>query len=140
MAYIFYNDLLNYTDQQNLNMASQDFGVPDQGAIPNMTLINSICQIASDQADSLVCSIYSVPFVNTPPKIRMAAIYFALYAIWARRRIPDEKNQWKKDADYWRETLIKVGCGEIPLDANQRRAFTPIVAQTYQSPINTNIY
>ena len=141
MAYIQYTDLLNYTDQQNLNMMSQDYGVPDQGAIPNVTLINSICQIASDTADSLVSSIYVVPFTNNiPAKIRIASIYFALYALWARRRIPDESNQWKKDADYWRETLLKINTGEVALDANVVRAFTPIVSQTHQSRINTTIY
>jgi hypothetical protein len=122
-------------------MCTQDFGIPDGPIEPNMTILNQIITNASQQCDALVASIYNVPFTGyVPQKIYTASIFFTLYALQSRRKIPDEKNQFKADADYWRVTLIDIGKGNQPLDANIKRAFTPIVSQVSHTRINTNIF
>ncbi len=140
MAYLTYNDLLNYIDAQNLAMMTQDYGVPLDGAVPNNNIIGSICQQASDLADSLISSIYKVPFATPPAKIKQAAIIFALEILWARRKTPTENNPWTDQAKYWRETLIQINLGMLSLDEQYTRGFTPVVASKTCGKVNTNFF
>lgn len=137
MAYIGYNDLLNYIDAQNLSAMTNDY---DGNAPINMNIISSICQIASDEADAGVSAIYSVPFSTPPPKIRMAAIYFALEKLYQRRLTPQEVNPFTELAKQWRDTLKMINNGQMPLDDAYRRALQPIVAYTYPTRVNAPTY
>ena len=114
MAYIQQQDLANYIDSVNLIAMTDDWST---GAV-NTTVLNNILQASSDAADALVSSIYSVPFVNVPIpiKVKKAAEIFAVEMLYQRRLTPSEKNPMKTEADYWRDTLLKVNLGQLSLD------------------------
>ena len=138
MAYIQQSDLANYVDSVNLIAMTDDWST---GAV-NTTVLNNILQASSDAADALVSSIYSVPFVNVPIpiKVKKAAEVFAVEMLYQRRLTPSERNPMKNEADYWRETLIKVNLGQLSLDYQSTRAFSPIIASTKCNRANGNIY
>lgn len=136
MAYIAQSDITNVIDQVNLTAMLSDFatGVADQ------TLLANICQLASDKADALVSSIYTVPFANpVPVKIYTAAVVFACEMLYQRRLTPGEKNPMKDEADHWRSVLMDVNKGLLSLDYQSHRAFTPIVTSTRYNRANTSI-
>src|ERR1035437_257373 len=138
MAYITINDLYNYLDQIQVVACSDDFA---SGTV-NMTIINSIMQMACDKADSLVSSIYDVPFTNVPipVKIRTASAIFAVEMLLQRRLAPDEKNYMKPKADMLRKELMDINRGLLSLDYQATRAFTPIIADARYSRANTNMF
>lgn len=136
--YCFYADLVNGIDQINLAAMTQDFGSTDNTV--NYTILNNICQMASNQCDALVSSIYS-PFGSNPPaKIKQAAIIFSMELLYARRLTPDEKNSWKSQADYWRETLTLINGGKLDLDESFQRGVQPVIYKSYPSRNNSNIF
>jgi len=137
MAYITINDLYNYIDKVNLQAFSDDYSI---GQI-DMTIINNICQLASDKSDALVSSIYTVPFQGTiPVKIRTSAIIFACEMLYARRITPEEKNPFKAEAEHWRQELMLINSGQLSLDAANRRVFTPIVSSLTRTRVDTNTF
>jgi phage gp36-like protein len=83
----------------------------------NEELLAKIIEDASEEADALVCSRYVTPFAEAPASIRRAAHAFAVELIYSRRRVPEEQNPFKKEANSWREHLRLVGRGERQLDA-----------------------
>jgi phage gp36-like protein len=137
MAYISLTDLYNYVDKPQVQAFSDDYAT---GTI-DMTIINNICQLASDKADSLVSSMYNVPFTGLiPVKIRTAAIIFAVEMLYARRLTPDQKNPMKSEADHWREELMMINSGQLSLDYQSQRAFTPIVFSSTLNKVDSNIF
>ena len=137
MAYITQTDLANYIDNLNLIAATDDFAT---GTV-NTTVLNNLLQTASDKADSLVSSIYTVPFGNpVPVKIKQAAIIFAVEMLYARRLTPDQKNPMTPQADELRKTLMDINRGLLSLDAAVVRVFTPVVISSHPSRANTNIF
>lgn len=139
MAYIGLSDVTNILDSVNLAGMTNDYG--SNGGAINMTVFNNICQMASDNADALVSSIYPVPFNNPPPqKIRNASLIFAAEMLYQRRLTPEDKNPMKHQADFWRETLKQINLGQLSLDESYNRGFSPIISKTYQSRVNSNIY
>jgi len=139
MAYIVYNDLLSVIDEVNLRLMVDDWTEGFNG-IQSSNVLNTILQNSSDQADAYVCSIYQTPFVTPPQKIKQAAIAFSVESLYKRRLTPEEKNPGTPLAKLWRETLMDIGAGNLPLDANFRREFPPIVVSRQCSPINASIY
>lgn len=141
MAYITITDLQNVIDANNLALMTADFGQVGGNINTPSTTLSNILQLASDKADALVSSIYTVPFTTTiPVKIRTAAIVFAAEMLYARRLTPMERNPFTDEANHWRNELIKINNGDIPLDGAVRRSFTPIVHSTYKSRVNTNFF
>lgn len=138
MAYITPTDITNVIDVVNLNAMVDDYA---QGgnALQSATMIN-ICQLASDNADALVASIYVTPFNPVPKKIKAATIVFAAEMLYQRRLTPDEKNPFKAQADMYRNLLVKIGAGELPLDQGTVRAFTPIPTSVSYMRANTNFF
>jgi len=137
MPYITITDITNVIDAVNLQAMVDDYNI---GTLQSVTL-NNICQLASDTADSLVSSIYAVPFSGNPPKkIKNAAIIFAAEMLYQRRLVPDEKNPFKSQADYWRKELMLVNSGQLPLDATIQRVFTPVVFTATKNRVDTNNY
>ena len=107
----------------------------------NQTVLNNILQLASDKADALVSSIYNVPFTTpVPVKIYQAAIIFAAEMLYQRRLTPDERNPMTPQANHWREVLMQINRGELSLDYDSMRAFTPIIAKVTPSRVNSGIY
>ena len=124
MAYCTINDLYNYVDQSQITAMSDDLGTGNV----NMSIINAICQTASDKVDGLVSAIYQVPFAApVPVKIKQASIIFAVELLWARRLSVAEKNPAKPEADMLRQELMDINRGLLSLDYASKRAFTPIV-------------
>jgi hypothetical protein len=75
--------------------------------------------------DAYLSGLYTVPFADpAPAPCREAAFVFACERVYDRRQIL-EKNPFKDRADFWRKRLEAIGKGEIPLDANQGKSFTP---------------
>jgi len=140
MAYINSQDILNYVDANNLQEFLDDYNQgPNNTSISSVILAN-ICQLASNKADALVSSIYQTPFANPPVKIQTAATIFACELLYSRRGIVGEKNPFEKQAQYWREELIKVNTGMLSLDANFQREFTPVVVSSHKTRVDTNFY
>ena len=138
MAYITQDDLANYIDSVNLISMTDDWGT---GAV-NTTILNNILEQASDSADALVSSIYSVPFVNVPIpiKVKTASAIFAVEMLYQRRLTPSERNPMKTEADYWRDTLLKVNLGQLSLDYLANRSFTPIIVRGHYNRADTNVF
>jgi|HubBroStandDraft_5_1064220.scaffolds.fasta_scaffold103539_2 phage gp36-like protein len=135
------NDLLAYIDQVNLFQMVNDWAEAGNNTSLQTNAINAVCQIASNKVDALLSSIYVVPFqVPIPAKVYTASVIFAVEMLWARRLTPEEKNPMKAEADYWRETLIKINNGDIPLDYESSRAFQPIIVKKHCSRVDTNIF
>lgn len=140
MAYITINDLYNVIDQVNVTQMFCDFGQQQLDANAQ-TIINNLLQFASDTADSMVSSIYSIPFTPpVPQKIQKAALIFAVEMCYQRRLTPLEKNPFKEQADYWRKELMMINSGQLSLDSTSMRDVNPIVASTYPTRNNTNIF
>lgn len=140
MAYITINDLYNVIDQVNVTQMFCDFGQQQLDANAT-TILNNLLQFASDTADSMVSSIYAVPF-NTPvpQKIQKAALIFAAEMCYLRRLSPTEKNPFKEQADYWRKELMMINSGQLSLDSNSRRDVAPIIINKYPTRVNSGIY
>jgi phage gp36-like protein len=138
MAYITQDDLANYIDSVNLISMTDDWGT---GAV-NTTILNNILEQASDSADALVSSIYSVPFVNVPIpiKVKTASAIFAVEMLYQRRLTPSERNPMKTEADYWRDTLLKVNLGQLSLDYLANRSFTPLIVRGHYNRSDTNVF
>lgn len=120
--YIQQTDLANYIDNVQIIAFTDDFAT----GILNTTVLNNVMQMASDQCDALVSSIYSVPFATPPAKIKQAAIIFACEALYFRRLTPVESNPMKEQADYWRKQLMLVNAGQLSLDESFNRGFSPV--------------
>jgi phage gp36-like protein len=135
--YITINDLYNYLDQIQVVACSDDFAT---GAV-NMDIINSIMQMACDKADSLVSSIYDVPFTGPiPVKIRTASAIFAVEMLLQRRLTPDEKNYMKPQADMLRKELMDINRGLLSLDYQATRAFTPVIVRGHYNRADANVF
>lgn len=137
MAYCGQSDLLNYVDSVQLGAFTDDYS---QGTL-NTAILNSICQLASNQADSLVSSVYQVPFVGTIPiKIYTASVVFAVEMLYARRLTPGQVNPMTEVANHWRKTLMDVNRGLLSLDYQVQRSFTPVAINTSISRVNSSIF
>jgi phage gp36-like protein len=139
MAYITQQDILNNIDAQNLGAMCDDYSMGPNGTLQSQ-ILNNILQLASTKSDSFVCSIYITPFTTVPNKIYQASIVFACDMLYTRRLTPAEQNPFHEKAKYWEETLIKIGDGDIPLDARFARAFPPVITRVSRSPLDTNTY
>lgn len=135
--YCQYSDLLNYIDAVNLAAMTNDY---DGNQPVNMTVLNSVCAIASRKADALVSSIYQVPFNPVPVKIYTAAVIFSCELLYARRLTPEEKNPFKSEGDYWRHELMQINAGQLSLDEQFSRGFTPIVSVISKTRVDTNFF
>jgi len=136
MSYITIADLTNKIDSINLQSMFDDFA---QGTL-NSTILNNILQLASDTADSLVSSIYKVPFATPPGKIKIAALAFACEMCYARRLTPIEENPFRNEAEYWRKQLMMVNSGELSLDESFNRGFVPVAFNISINRVDTNMY
>ena len=136
--YVQLADITNLIDAVQLTACTDDAGA---GSI-NMTVFNNICLMASNKADSLVSSIYAVPFPlsTIPPKIKDATIAFACYALFQRRLTPLEHNPYKIQQDYWVDTLTKINAGQLSLDSNFTRDVAPIVSNRKFNRNDSNFF
>lgn len=138
MAYITVNDIYNKIDQVQVQAMTNDY---DSNAPLNTTILNNILQLASDNVDALVSSVYAVPFNPPfPKKLRMAAIVFACEMLYARRIVPEEKNPMKSEADHWRNELMLINKGLLSLDFASQRSFIPTIPVTVFNRANTNFF
>jgi phage gp36-like protein len=93
-------------------------------------MLEQVLASASNAVDAYLASLFPVPFTEpAPAAVREAAQVFACELIYLRRGV-GEKNPFGARADYWRDTLRKIGSGEIPLDAAREKAFAPGAAVT----------
>ena len=93
--------------------------------------LDAILQKASDAVDSFLAGLYPTPFADpAPAACREAAFMFAGELIYARRGVSTDENPFTKRANDWRKTLTLIGRGDLPLDANIPKAFTPGAAIT----------
>lgn len=98
----------------------------------------AIAQQASDDVDGYLSSIYPTPFSEPiPAAVKAAAFVFTGERLYARRGVSADDNPFTKRANDWREKLTKTGAGELPLDANIVKAFTPGAAITEPSAIDS---
>lgn len=142
MAYCSYPDIVNYIDAVNLQAIVDDYGqgVGNTGPAISSSLLVNVCQLASNACDAHVASIYATPFATPPALIKQASIIFACEILYKRRMTPGEKNPFTSEADVWRDRLMKIGAGDLPLDQAFNRTVPPVVFSLKRSPMNTNIY
>lgn len=130
------SDILNFIDGVNLIAFTDDFATGNL----NTTILNNVISMASNECDALVSSIYAVPFNPVPAKIKQASIIFTCEALYIRRLTPEEKNPFRAQADYWRKQLMLINSGQLSLDESFLRGFPAVVAKTYCTRADTNIY
>jgi phage gp36-like protein len=116
--------------QQNLIDLTDD--APSSGNI-NQTILNQCIANVSAEIDSMLASIYDVPFTNPPEAVTGPCAVMVCAALYRRRMVPDEKNFFVDDDKRYREHFRKVGKGEEELDANTSRAFAPGIAEVGNS-------
>lgn len=98
---------------------------------------DTIAQQASDDVDGFLSSIYPTPFSEpVPAAVKAAAFVFCGERLYARRGVSADDNPFTKRANDWRDKLTKIGAGELPLDANIVKAFTPGAAITEAVSVN----
>lgn len=95
----------------------------DGDGLEDAGLFDELVDLASQEADGLVSTIYPVPFADpAPAAIRTAAFVFTCEAVYQRRGIDADSNPWTKQANWWRNRLGKVGEGEMPIDAAEEQS------------------
>lgn len=62
------------------------------------------------------------------------AITISCYKLYRRRLVPDEKNNFTEDYVAAIKFLEKVNTGELKLDLTAEREFSPVAANTVDSP------
>ncbi len=117
-----------------LNEALDDDG---SGTPPTGLLDNIIAAVSMD-IDGRLAPIYDVPFDTPPPPVAAAALVFACETLYRRRLTPGEKNPFTSEADQWRNTLLKIGNGELSLDTTNSRDFSSVVAITENVSMDAN--
>lgn len=101
--------------------------------------IDTILQKASDAVDAYLGTIYPTPFADpAPATAREAAFVFAGEMVYARRGVSGDDNPFTKRADAWRKQLTLIGKGDLPLDANIPKAFSPGAAITEPATIDAS--
>lgn len=117
-----------------------DWGLGAVDTTFSSVILANLCAQASANVDAMLSSIYQTPFSNPPALVKSAAITFAAEMLYLRRLTPTESNPFKSQADMYRDMLKKIGNGDIPLDANTTRIFSPIIARTHPSRVDSNIF
>jgi phage gp36-like protein len=134
--YVTISDIQTLLDINQITAATDDYAT----GVIDTTVLNNIIGMASNKCDSLVSSIYQTPFSTPPAKLKDACIAFCAFALMQRRLAPAETNPYKSQQDYWIDMLTKVGSGQLPLDANFPREFTPVVYSANKSRIDTGFF
>lgn len=73
-----------------------------------------------------------------PDKIINAATILFCYELLRRRLVPDEKNQFDKDAEKVKQELLDIGNGEKSMDGTYRDFYSPVAAFVQQSVLLGN--
>lgn len=73
-----------------------------------------------------------------PDKIINAATTLFCYELLRRRLVPDEKNQFDKDASKVKDELLKISNGELDMDGTYRTFFSLVSAWVTQSVLQGN--
>jgi hypothetical protein len=79
-----------------------------------------------------------------PAKVQIATTIFVCEALYKRRLAPGEENPFAPDAASWRGSpahpglLVRIGHGEIELDADWPRSFSPGFATVERNRLNAN--
>lgn len=120
MNYVSRDQVTDLIPLKDLTDALDDDGdqVEDAGAFDSLVATQCL------MVDGFLSGLFLTPLANPPAKVKTATLIFVLEAIYQRRRVPDDKNPWKKQADWWREHLQKVGNRELPFDAGTPKAFS----------------
>jgi len=135
MSYITRSDVLTLISDSELDQFVDDQTNSSDGDLQ----LTSICQMASDTADSYISAIYLTPFVsNIPAKLKSASLIFVCEALYARRQVPGEKNPFTSRANMWRDQLTDIGSGKLPLDVGVTRAFPSGVTVHFPSMLTMN--
>lgn len=130
--YITQADIATLLDTIQLISCTDDLGTGNL----NTTILNNIIQMASGKADALVSSIYT-PFGSNPPaKIKDATICFACFALLQRRLTPTEHNPYKEQQEFWIKALTQINAGELSLDDQYKRAFSPVLVGSHYNRAN----
>lgn len=95
-----------------------DDGAEDPG------LFDNIVSTQSGIVDGFLAGLFTVPFAAPPAKVIAATLVFVLENIYDRTPAQTQ-NPWRKQADWWREHLQKVGNRELPLDAKIPKSYVP---------------
>ena len=135
-SYCSLSDINTLLDSNQLISCTDDF----QTGTINTTILNNIISMASNKVDAMISSIYA-PFTgNVPAKVKDATIVFCAYVLMQRRLLPNEINPYKSQADYWTDTLTKINAGQLSLDEQFNRGFTPVVYSSICNRVNSNIF
>ena len=79
-----------------------------------------------------------------PDKVKAATTALCCHALYQRRVAPGEMNLFADDAKLWRGTprypgiLVQIGKGEVPLDDNFPRSFSPGAAWVERNRLDVN--
>ena len=131
MPYCSQDDITAEMNGADLLPFLADQGEQDIKAATVQTLLAQIIDRCGAKCDGRISPIYQTPIVPTPPCLRDACTVFVCEALWRRRLTPDEKNPFKAEAEEMRERLVKIGAGELELDANYTREYPQgVVVQT----------
>ena len=79
-------------------------------------LFDALVTAASQSVDALLSARYDVPFTDPAPSAE-AAYAFLGERIYARRELV-ESNPFKARANFWRERLVAIAQGEVPLTSD----------------------
>jgi phage gp36-like protein len=112
MAYITQGDLLGKLPMAHLVDAVDD----DKDGTPDEAVLAKVLSDASDEVDSYLERIYSVPIAAPVPKlVTQAALYFALLQLCKRRGIAAEAFPWKSELEAKVRVLERIQAGEESL-------------------------
>lgn len=95
----------------------RDAALADSGQAPDPGLLQAVIQAASDEVDALIEGRVHLPIPDPiPKKIKTAALYIALEALFIRRNTAIPESTANK-ITFWRSWLSKIGAGELRLEA-----------------------
>ena len=86
---------------------------------------DAVAAEVDDEINGRLESRYRVPIDPVPSTIRKAAKAIAIYLLYGRRQIGDDRNPGKADADYWKKRLDEIGRGALPLSWEAQSAESP---------------
>jgi len=142
MAYISITDITAYLSVTQLPNFTDD----DRDGNPDPGLLDSIIEVAGNEVDGYLSSIYQTPFLtgsissSLPAKVRYATTIFTLEQLYARRDFIGVNNPYTQRADLIRGDLRLIGTGVAPLDSNLSRSFQPGFSVLSVNLVNDNFF
>ena len=90
----------------------------DASGAADTGLLTAFLGVIDNEIDGMITPTVELPLATTPARIKTAALVLACEGLYRRRGIHDDANPWSKRAETVREDLVKVGRGELAIDAD----------------------